>query len=143
VAATLAGAIKAHVESQGLGIAGFRDEVPEGQAFPYFVVREGIALTQEPTANAYSGDRAVIELVQLDLWMSKRNPANNAITENYTLPDAITAAVNGKSLVAAPKKVYGMKVVGRTRFVQRDVGIANTDAGLIRYAITVEVKRNL
>jgi hypothetical protein len=150
VAATLSGAIKAHIEGQGLGVPAFRDEVPRGQNYPYVVVREGIALTQEPAANAFSGDHAVIELVQIDIWMQKRSPHSQAVTEDYELPDALTRAVNGVSLAQAPTKVYGMKVVGRTRFPDhqtRKVGESrstpSTPSGLVRYSITVEVKRNL
>lgn len=150
MSATLSGAIKAHLEAQSLGIAVFRDEVSRGQSYPYVTIREGIALTQEPAANAFSHDHAVIELVQIDLWMQKRHPLSQAVTENYELPDAVTKAVNGVNLATAPKKVYGMKVVGRTRLPDHQTregaqsrSTPSTPSGLVRYSITVEVKRTL
>lgn len=113
-------------------------------------IQEGISLVDEPTANAYAGDHAAVELVQVNLFMQLHSPNTSAVTESYTLPDALHRALNGGRLPTAPTKVYGMKVVGRTRVLgmTRPKHVspnapARLPNGLVHHAITVQVKRNL
>lgn len=149
MAASLAGAIKAHIESQSLGIPVFRDEAPKGQSYPYVTIQEGVAINEELSANAYAGDHAVVETVQVNLWLQRHNQATNAITESYTLPNALARALDGSGLPQAPMKVYGMKVIGvqrlipMTRPLDQPKGTPIERSGLVHHAITVQVKRNL
>lgn len=149
MSASLGGAVKAYLEAQSLGVPIFRDQAPRGQSYPYITVQEGIGIDEEPSANAFSGDHRVRELVQIDLWMQRHSPATNAVTESYTLPDALCRAVNGAALDAAPMKVYGMKLVGRTRLfgttraVSRGQSTPVESSGTIHHVITAEVRREL
>lgn len=132
MSASTAGAIKAHLETLGLGVAVHRDEAPEDATLPYIVVTEGISITRDATFNPRTDDMAR-ELVQIDVYDLKRNAANQ-VTESYTLPDAVRVGVNGVRLATAPKKVYGMVWVGSAR-------IPDPDSNVIRHAITAEVRR--
>lgn len=124
------------IEGLGLSLPAFRDLAPKGQSYPYAAIQEGIAIDPEPTANVFSGDRGVVETAQVTLWDQLQSPKSNAQTESYSLPDALHVALNGARLPMAPKKVYGLKVVGRAR-------IPNRDTGVVQHVYTVQVKRNL
>lgn len=149
MSASLAGAVKAYLEAQALGVPIFRDQAPRGQSYPYVTIQEGIGIVEETSANAFSGDNRVRELVQIDLWMQRHSPATNAVTESYSLPDALCRAINGCRLDAAPMKVYGMKLIGRTRLFGTTRATAKGQAtpvepsGTIHHVITAEVRRQL
>ncbi len=137
MAASTAGAVKAHVEAQGLGLTGFRDTAPQDQPLPYFIVIEGLSLTPEGVFPAHDDPEGhVNEVVQVDLWMQWRHPTTKALTESYTLPDALTKALHGVRLTAAPKAVSGLSVVSRARLLDRE---ANT----VRFVWTLSCRRVL
>jgi hypothetical protein len=132
MAATLSGAIKAHIEAQGLGVPVDRDEATQGRTYPYVVVREAFDSTKDPGSNAYSGDHRISELVQVDLFDVRKRSATQQTVENYTLPDALARVLNGVRLDTAPTKVYGMTLVGRTRIVETQ---------RIHHVFTAQVRR--
>jgi hypothetical protein len=132
MAATLAGALKAYIEAQGLGIVGDRDETAQGRTYPCFIVREGISRTPDPGANAYSGDQRFNELVEIELLDHKKRSANQQTVENYTLPDALARKLHGGHLDMAPTKVYGMTLVNSVRIPEPQ---------RIRQVYTVQVRR--
>lgn len=137
MSASSSGALKAWLESQGLGISFYRDRAPDNQALPYGTISEGISITSEPAFNAHDDPEGhVREVVQVDLWEQWRNPTTGAVTESYTLADATVLALDGKRATTAPTWVGGMTVVGSVRLVEVEVNTIHT-------AITVEIRRTL
>jgi hypothetical protein len=135
MAATSAGALKAHLEGSGLGLAWFRDEAPEGQALPYGTVRDGISTVPDPDFNPLAGARPVAELVQVDLWQEWRNQATRTGTENLTKAPAVHAALDGVRLPAAPTLVFQCAVVDSRRILERDDNVVHN-------VWTVRIRRN-
>lgn len=139
MAATTSGALKALLEAAGLGIAVYRDEVPEGASYPHVVVREAIAITPEPDFNQHDDPEGhVRELVQIDVWQLHRAP-DRSIAESYTLRDAIARVCQGATLPAAPFQVMGVLVQSMTRVPEP----AGETPKVIHDAITLEVRRVL
>lgn len=137
MAASSSGAIKALLESAGLGISVYRDTAPPDQGLPYVTVQEGISLVPEPAFSVFD-DAAhhVTEEVQVNVWQQWRNPSTRAVTESYTLPDAVTAVLVGGLLTALPTYGGHMLFGSRQRLVEED-------ANVVHDSITVEIKRTL
>jgi hypothetical protein len=137
VAASTAGAVKAYAETLGLGIPFFRDQAPEGEAYPYGTIREQISLVPEAAFSQYDDDDGhVLELVQVDLWQRKKNPATGERLEDFTLADRLVAGLRGAQLPDAPYPVAGVEVVGAPR-------VPDPDPNLVHHAITITVHRTL
>lgn len=146
MAATTAGAIKAYLETLGLGVAVYRDRAPEntplftdaGAARPYVTVTEGISVVTDPAFNSFDDDQShVIELAQVDVWQPWRYPEPaGGIAESYTLPDAVMAALDGSRLAEAPTHVAGMRLTGAVRLLE-------VDDNVVHHAFTVEIRRIL
>ena len=136
MAATTAGALKAYLEAQGLGVTVFRDRAREDQAFPYLTVTEGIAVTPEETFNAFDDeDGHVVELAQVDVWQTWRND-DRTIAESYTLADAVALALNGAILTTLPNYVGAARVASVVRLLE-------VEENVVHHAVTVEVRRTL
>lgn len=137
IAATTAGALKAHLEAQGLGISVYRDLAAPTVARPYLTVQEGVSITPDVFPQWDDPEEHVSELAQVDVWQDARNQTTNAVTESYTLVDAVHRALAGVSLTATRtgRPAY-CTVVGRVRLFERD-------QNLIHDAITVRVRRTL
>lgn len=142
MAASTAGAVKALCESLGLGVPFYRDEAPERVAgvptpYPYGTIREQISLVPEAAFNQYDDeDGHVRELVQVDLWQQKKNPATGERLEDFTLADRLVAGLRGAQLPEAPWPTAGIEVVGAPR-------VPDPDANVVHHAITVAVHRTL
>ena len=144
MALTISAAIKAYLETKGLGIQFFKDAAPDAVKRPYATISEGIAVRMDPMEDggpaAGSGATAK-ELVQLDLWQSWQDDAGKVI-ESATLPDAITEAIHGSRLLSAPagstppKMVYGVLQEGRVRLLDRN-------SGIVQHAFTLAVYRSI
>src|SRR5687768_1064682 len=103
MAASTAGAIKAYIEGLGLGVPAYRDDKPPGQEPDYIEVHEDISTVPDGLFNAFDDPEGhVSELVQVDYYQRRRNPVTGAAVESYTIPDALTKALNGCRLPAAP-----------------------------------------
>lgn len=141
MAASTSGALKAHIESLGLGLAGYRDAAPEDAALPYVRISEDIAQTirQHGDFGAAGAAKACTEEVQLDLFQQRRDPDTGAITESYTIKDALVAGLHGAHLTAAPKHAYGLRVLSATRFPPAP----DDDTNVVRHLITVALDRAL
>lgn len=136
MAATTAGALKAFLETQGLGVTVFRDRAREDQAYPYLTVAEGIAVTPEDTFNAYDDDDGhVVEVAQVDVWQTWRND-DRTVAESYTLADAVALALHGAVLTASPHFVGAVSVSSVTRLLE-------VEENVVHHAVTVEVRRTL
>lgn len=137
MAASTAGAVKALLEAQGLGISVFRDQAVANATFPYVTVSEDISTVPDGLWNANDDPEGhVSELVQVDIWQQRRNVTTHALLESYTLPDAVMRALHGSKLSAAPKAVSGAQVVDRVRLIEPENNIVHT-------AITLQVRRVL
>lgn len=138
MAASLGGAIKALLESQGLGVPVFRDRAPANQSLPYVVVYEGIAVVPEVAFNAYDDPEGhVSELVQVSLYQQWRDSLTGGLVESYTLADAMTLALHRNHLTTAPFHVAGMRVT------EGPVRVLDVDDNSVNHAVTVEVRRVL
>lgn len=135
MSATTAGAVKAWLETQSLGVAIYRDEAPEGKAPPYIVILEAISIVPEPSVNP-ANDDAVQELIQVDVIQLRRDPSRQ-ITEDYTLPQAVAAAVHGRPLMTTPTKCYRILLSGMVRLPP------DHETQLLQHSITALVKRQL
>lgn len=133
MSATSAGALKAFLETQGLGLSFYRDGAPEGQAKPYGTVVEAIAITPDQSGDAGTNPTGR-ELAQVDLWQAWRDPTTKAIVESTTLPGAVFRALHGGRLSTAPTRVYGMVVQSMVRQLERENNVVHT-------SITVEIRR--
>lgn len=138
MASTTGGALKAYIESLGLGLSAYRDTIPEEATKPYVQIHEGIAISPESSGD-FGDMNASIEVreeVQLDLYQAHRNDAG-AIVESYTLPDALARKLRGAHLATAPKHVYGVRVLsGPNRF-------PDDDENVVRHLYTLALARAL
>lgn len=135
MSATVANAIKTHLETLSLGVPIFRDSAPQGEQPPYLVVLEGIGISPEPNVNS-DNDNAVRELVQIDVIQLKRDE-NRQVTESYTLPGAVANGCNGAPLPASPTKAYRLQFLGMVRIPP------DQETQLLQHSITGQVRRQL
>lgn len=137
MAASSSGALKTHIEALGLSLSAFRDEAPKTPPANYVVIREAISVVPEPAFNPRNDTTGhVSELVQVDLIQQWRNPTTNALTESYTLSDALTKGLHGGTLTGAPKGTFSMTVQGARRLLMREDNKVKT-------ALTVRLRRVL
>ena len=134
--ATTAGAVKVLIEGAGLGLAAYRDRVPEDVNLPYVSIMEGLALIPDKLETSDGGYRTCREIVQIDLWQQWRDPSSRAITENYTLAPALTRLLEGSNLPSSPQVVYGVLLTNRIRQLELDNNIVHD-------TLTVQVWRQL
>lgn len=137
MAMTSAGALKAFIEGLGLSITVFRDEAPDGQAYPYVTVAEAIATVPDLNGTPWnkSSPATVVEHAQVDVWQTWKN-ADNSRAENYTLAPAIKRALHGSKLPATPTRAWGVKLVNAVHLLERDNNVVHD-------AITVAIYRDL
>lgn len=150
MAANTGNAVKAYLETLGLGVSVYRDAAPKNTPLPYILVHEGISLVSEPKFNSFDdAEGHVRELVQVDVWQMWRNLRTDEIVESYTLPDAVVKGLHGARLSAAPTHVAGVTVqevvrtVGNPSPTARDGAPARGEEDKVRHAITIEVRRTL
>lgn len=129
MASTTAGGLKTYIEGLGLGIVAYRDKAADNAIYPHVVIHEAIVVI--PDADGDDGDTSsshtLGETVQVSLWQRRGS-------EVFTLPDALVRALRGARLPAAPTRVYGCRVISRTR-------VPDVDATLIHDALTLTVRR--
>lgn len=126
------GAVKAFIEAQGLGIAAYAREAPQGVAMPYLTIQDGITVTPETAFPAHDDPEGhVAESVQVDVWQL-------GSAESFTLPDAVARAFLGANLTGLPS--YG------PRACQLDHGpirVPDPDPNVVHHAVTLLVHRTL
>lgn len=131
-AASMGGAVKALIETAGLGVPVYRDGAPESATLPdrYVTVHEGIAYGETQVGEV------VVEQVQVDLWQTARGTAGARVVslESYTLPEHIAGLFRGRDLQNhAPWQVYGLSASGRRW---------PPSGNLVRHTWTVSVTRS-
>lgn len=152
MAATVAGALKAWLESQNLGVPVFRRHAPPRDPnnlsapypLPYITIAEGIAAViqgHEDGGRAAGGISPVAEELQVDLWMYEEDPTSSGSgkLENYSLTYALAAALDGAPLgtFGTPaKRIYGCVL----KDGPRELADA-ADPNLIRKLYAVEIHR--
>lgn len=137
MSASTAGALKAYIETLGLGVAAFRDVAPDNQPLPYIVIQEGISVRSEPAFNSYDDPEVhVSEAAQVVVCQQWRDPLTGAVVESYTLADAVQRALDGKRTTTAPTWVGGMTASAGVR-------IPDVEDNTVRTVIDVEIRRTL
>lgn len=142
MAATTSTALKAYIEGLGLGISGYRDEVPEGAVLPYVRIHEAITVSQRSSGDFgdMNAKKHVREEAQLDLFQQHRDlttdPDNTPVVEDYDLADQLVAKLHGAHLTVAPTHVFGVRVLNASRFPEPDENV-------VRHLITVTLDRAL
>lgn len=137
MAANTANAIKAYIETLGLGVSVYRDRAPINIAPPYITVVEAISVTPERAFNSFDdAEKHVVELAQVDVWQAWHDASGYGIAESYTLADAVAKALDGALPTSPPTRVMGMRLTGMVRLLEPEQNI-------VHHALTVEVRRTL
>lgn len=135
MAATIAGAFKAHLETLGLGLPVYRDGLPvirwetrDGQRVPVhasppaIVVQDGVSRTADQSGDFGDpdADTTGIELVQVDVFQLARVQTTTQTTRNAEDPALVRTvrrALTGLGIVPyAPVRVYGHRVTDEQRW---------------------------
>lgn len=146
-AASMAGAIKAHLEGAGLGVAVYRDGAPadaEGNVlvpYPHVTVAEGVGYDVDALARGDDlppGRAVILEMVQVDVWQHARattTPSGRVVAgEAYALPEQIATALRDRALADhAPWHVYGVQFADGRRWPPSN--------GIVRHTFTIVVRR--
>jgi hypothetical protein len=142
MAATTAGALKALIEAGGLSLSAYRDEAPDDTTLPYVTITERIALVPNGVDGRYdrsssSGPHTGNETVQVSLWEQWRHPTTKALTESYTLSDALVRLLDGAALATAPTHVWGVRFLSSRRLPPE------LESNLVQTALTLVVVRDV
>jgi hypothetical protein len=134
---TTAGALKALVESLGLGLAAYRDRATQGAKPPYVELTEEVALAPDVLE---TGGGTVVETCQLDLYQPYRDkdPASSTyghLMENYALAPALKRGVHNARLVP----VGGSLVY--TVLWRHSMRLLEEQENLVHHAVTLDVWR--
>ena len=141
MSASTAGAVKAHIETLGLGVPVFRDGAGDTTTPPYVTVQEGIGYETEAHGDTGDpdADMGVGELVQVDLYLPARvrtSTGRAANAESYTAPDRLHRGLHGAALPSiGGARVYGCLVESRLRWPIAD--------NVARHTLTIRVKRGI
>lgn len=134
MAATTSGALKALIESLGLGISAYRDQAPAGTTRPYVEIIEEIALVADPSEDGVA--TTVVETVQVDVWQDWHDPTTGGVKESYTLAPAVRRGIDGARL-----PVIGTGIPPYTVLVRHSLRQIQPEENLVHTALTVEVFR--
>lgn len=140
-AATSSGALKAIIEAAGLGVAAYRDAIPEDHATPVVTIDENVATSQERHGDTGDPDGHAGESEQLfvHLWEEWRTATGKA-GERYELVAGLKRALRTAPPFAygpedSPRRVYGLRIDGHVRLVE------DTD-NVVHHTITVTMRRD-
>jgi len=140
VAATTAGALKAYIESLGLGIPAFRRVAPpEHKVPPYITVQDTLNLSADRSGDQGDPDARMTgsELVQVDLWESVH--ATDGSGERYGLPALLLRHLrNARLPIIGTSRVYGVVGVYVVHVPEPD-----PESELVHHAVTCTVRRAL
>lgn len=146
--ANTSGALKALIESAGLGVMVVRDALPKKYTLPAITIRESVGndVKRHGDFGDPAADVATGEMVLVDLWQAWRTQAGLA-GESPTLPDTLTRVIHGQRLSSHGKTTYGMRVVDVQRIAHIDVkdgskrGDQDDGANVVQHAYTVMLDR--
>lgn len=136
MALTSSGALKAQIESLGLGISAYRDEPPAGTLRPYVTITEEIALVPDSLEDGTM--TTGVETAQVDLWQNWHDPTSGAVVENYNLAPALKRGLHGVRLGG----LIGTKVIYMAA-VRTSLRLPEPAANVVHHSLTVEIWREL
>ncbi len=146
MSAVTGSALKARIESLGLGVTVYRDGAPVNDAgkiaaaYPHVVVHDGIGEDFElhgDTTDPAAHD-GVIELVQVDVYQLARRLTGgqqSVNVESYTLPEDVANGLRRSAgLSVRGNRVYGVIVTRVRRWPIAD--------NVVRHTMDVTVRRD-
>jgi len=135
LATTTSGALKALIESLGLGVAAYGDRAPQQTKRPYVVVIEEIALVPDPFEDGHA--TTGVETAQVDLYQDWRDLSSGKLLEDYTLAPRLKRGLHGaRTALIGTAIVYVVRLVSSLRLLD--------EAGNeVHHTLTVEVWREL
>ena len=140
MSATVGGAVKALVETGGLGVAVYVRTVPDGTALPYVLVTPGVGVGYPGQGDTGGADTPVIanELVQIDVYQARRAADGLTVTERLDLPDALALVLaRGRNVPGVGTgQVFGVRL-------QDAQDLPDPDPNIVHRAFTVLVVRLL
>jgi hypothetical protein len=132
------GALKALIESAGLGLTADRDERSRSNtAANWVTISENISAVPASvnTPRDPLGPRVVSELAQVDLWQTWRDPSTRNVVESPALARSLHHAIDGARLPTSPTRTWSVLVRSSRRMPPEQ------EANLIHTAFTVQLIR--
>lgn len=122
MALTTGGALKARIESLGLGVAVYRNGAPEAAPYPFVNIQDGIGEVELREAHGDFGDPdaevMVREECQVDVYQLSRKAGatqgSTAIAEDSTMMDRLRQGLRGARLGVIGTATGGAVVSGTT-----------------------------
>ena len=133
MAASTSGALKALIESLGLGISAYGDQSPPGTSRPYVTIDEAVAVVPDPSEDGKAG--TLVETTTVHLWQDWRNPTTGVIAENKALEPALRRGIDGARLPLIGTSVTYIALV---RHYFRAL---ESEENVVHHPLTVEVWR--
>jgi len=136
LSSTSAGALKAFLETQALGLPWFRNKAPHTkgdgtpQGYPMGIIQDNIANAPERTGDGTY--KRTIEQVQIDIY-------EDALAESPTLAKNVIRALAGAKLATAPELVYRIELFGGPN----RVAVPDAEPPLVRHTATINLRRKL
>ena len=131
-------AVKALLETLGLGVPVFAGPVPPGKVPPFIAVAE-LPTPALPESHGDFGDpaadEAVTELAQVDIVQRIRGGDGKA-ADDPALPDRVAAGLRGARLTTAPWHVYGVQLDGLGPRQE-------TGPNTVQTSVTIRIRRAL
>lgn len=141
MAATSAGAVKAIIEGAGLGLAAYRDAMPDLTKLPTVTIDELVSVIPERHGDAFqpNGHHGEIEDLRVHLWQRWRG-ADGRPAETYALTRQLVRALRTAPPFAygtpgSLVRVWGLRVSGHARIVEDEDNVVHT-------ALTVTMRRD-
>lgn len=136
MAMTSSGALKALIESAGLGLAAYRDAVPDARKndLPYVTIDELVSVVPERHGDKQDpdGHHGETETVTVHLWERWRGDDGKA-AENYSLPRELSKLLRssppftyGSTAQGGAVRIYGVSITARARIIEEDSNIVHT-----------------
>lgn len=134
MSATVGNALKALLETSGLGLAAYRDAAPEDEPSPFITITDGLSVTPDDFGDGGNGGTCT-ETVQVDLWETWKDEDGEVVESPHLAPSVIRA-LHGAKLVTSPSRAHGVVVVSKRRLLEPDTNTVHT-------AITANIRRDL
>lgn len=133
---TSSGALKALIESAGLGLAAYRDAAPADRKddLPYVTLDENVAAVPERHGDKQdpNGHHGEAETMTVHLWERFRGDDGKA-AEDYRLPRELSKLLRtsppftyGSTNSGGVVRVYGVSITARARIIEEDANIVHT-----------------
>ena len=138
---TSSGALKALIEGAGLTVAAYRDAIPNDSKMPVVTIDENVATSTERHGDSgdpdgHHGESEQVFVHLFELWRD----ANGRPAERYELVRSLkkllrTARPFQYGPEDAPVRVYGLRIDGHARIVERTENV-------VHHTITTTLRRD-